>query len=277
MSNYALKSDLVNLPQGGLTNVTEKDIIKLITSSTLSSYEELMDDSVVFFNDSDKPVSIIVQEYDYTQHYPHPLVEKEYTFQPQEEWQLGTKSFYPRQNIDTFPELIVKVDGERIFPPNKFRQDPRWGLKFYINPGLITYYLNSARDFGSKEFILLTAQTLTEKIIGDYGELNFIESHPKGSRVYFQSKAVQGYENKKYINGSTIKVLYEDATGLNGWIDWMLTSEQTVATNEDTSVFYKGLLKGIFDAETGANVTKGFENKSVIVVYEITDPRWGIK
>ena len=111
-----------------------------------------------------------------------------------------------------------------------------------------------------------------------YGPLNHIESRAKGSRFYEQgSSTVMGYPSKTYINGSTIKVLYENSSGLNGDVNWRLTSKFTVATDQDFKKFYKGQLKGIYDAETGDSVIGGYSDKSVIVVFEITDPRWGIK
>ena len=275
LSIYALKTDLENLPQGGST-LSEKEISKKLTLENVTSYETLMDYGLVFVNDSDKPLTITVKEYDRTSETsPKPLVSKDYTFQPQEEWVARYGGFNPQKEDGTYQNLVVKVDG--VQQPLPRTELSPWGLKSYMKPGNLKYYLRAAKDYSENSYSLVSVNNI-DSLMAPYGSLDHLDSRPKGSRYYGtrSSAPVLGYQSKTYINGSTIKVLYENSSGLNGDVGWRLTSKYTVVTDKNLTKFYQGQLKGIYDAETGDSVINGYSNKSVIVVFEITDPRWGV-
>ena len=166
LSIYALKTDLENLPQGGSTNITAKDISKILTTIHILQYDTLMDYNYVFFNDSDKPITITVQVEDRTQNYPYPLVEKEYTFQPHEEWIVEYGKFYPQKKSGSYPLLVVKVDGEKI--SYNFKQlNPRWPLKAYIKPTYFHSAILGGINYSNNEGNILSRNKLGEMLSND--------------------------------------------------------------------------------------------------------------
>ena len=135
LSIYALKTDLENLPQGG-TTLSAVEISKKLTLNGVVDYDQLMDSRLVFVNDSDKPITITIQEYDSNSNY----VTKDHTFQPQEEWLHQYGGFKPAKAEGTYPTLILKVDGVVQNNPRSDLALERWPLKAYIHP----YHLREA-------------------------------------------------------------------------------------------------------------------------------------
>ena len=130
LSIYALKTDLENLPQGG-TTLSAVEISKKLTLNGVADYDQLMNYRLVFVNDSDKPITITIQEYDYTS---STYVTKDHTFQPQEEWLNRYGGFKPAKAEGTYPTIILKVDGVvQNIPRNEFAMEG-WPLKAYIHP-----------------------------------------------------------------------------------------------------------------------------------------------
>ena len=206
LSNYALKTDLENLPKGGATNVTANEISKLLTMKYLVSYKELMDGRLVFVNDSDKPVTITVQQVDRTQGYPYQIVDKEYTFQPHEEWEYQFNEFEPTIQEGTYPNLDVKVDGEQIKGPFRNTIDPRWGLKSYLNPTLFMRALYNGLEYESNESNILTKTKLEKLLSEDYNFESYGIFKNLATKTYVDDKLVKPSLGLIYVyDGSTLK------------------------------------------------------------------------
>ena len=214
LSIYALKSEIANSPQGGSTNVTAKDISKLLTTTVVSSYDQIMDYNVVFVNESDKPVTITVQEYDETQPYPYPLVDKEYTFQPHEEWKVEYGKFQPQKQSGSYPQLIVTVDGERI---NIRQLESQWPLKAYLKPEYFITALGGGLDFNINKYNLLT-QTKLEEMLGQDYNFEYGVFKKIATKKYVDSKLVVPKVGEIYVYvGSTLKaMIIPDKSSISG-------------------------------------------------------------
>ena len=267
LSIYAFKSEI-----GSGANLSAEDIMRRLTLKPTKNYTDY---DYKYINVSDKAVNLTFDVYG-SEGIPE---EKTITIQPKESFEMYVDDYNPIVYKPT-PEnnykksvKITYTDGSTV----GFNDYPI--RKFLKRDGLI-YRLNAANNFQNEQHEFIRKDSLAGQK-SPYDTLFFVDTKPVGVRPYFISNPVKQdrsneSKNKYWMNGSTMKILYDNAISTNGDLSFKTTSEHTVATNENRSVFYKGLLKGVYDAETGKSVINGFSNKSVIAVYEITDPRYGL-
>ena len=267
LSIYALKSEL-----GSDANLSDEDILKILTIIQTNIYTDF---DCKYINVTDKAVNLTFDAYG-GKGIPE---EKTITIQPKESFEMYVDDYNPIVYTPT-PEnnykdsvKITYTDGSKV----GFRDFPI--AKFLKRGGLLSR-LNAANKFQNEQYEFIRKDSLAEQK-SPYDSLFFVDTKPVGVKPYIRDKPViqdrfNDSKNKYWMNGSTIKILYDNAISTNGDLSYKLNTETTVAINGDRSVFYNGFLKGVYDAETGDNVTNGFNNKSVIVVFEITDPRYGL-